>query len=154
MAVMTDGGMDRTYESMEELMKRKRIEQEQQTYGDANLGHNTPDPVAAPGGNNLAAGLGMASALSSGSDNSSPVSGALSGATAGALTGNPYAAAAGAAIGTIGAIAANKAKRKALARQIEGEKYKAIAQIQQQHGQAENAGIQNMIAGLRNAFLK
>jgi len=109
---------------------------------------------ASPGGN-------IISSLPIGSTDAGVAGGILSGAATGAAIGAPIGGAGaavgagiGVTIGTIGAIAANKAKRKALARQIEGQKNLNIAAIQQNAGQAESMGLQNMIAGLRSSFLR
>lgn len=152
---------------LNDIMKKRKQEvmfpQDQQitNFGKDQAATDAVSVSPSSGSSNLASNLGASANLvntlgagsSSGGETSAPMS-ALSGAAAGASLGGPVGAVAGAAIGTIGALAANKSKRKALARQIESSKYQAISQIQQQHGQQEVAGIQNMIAGLRSAFLR
>lgn len=146
---------------LNDIMKKRKQEvmfpQDQQVaqYGkELAAEESMPKAEVSASGPTLTQGLGAVSALANaGGSEGGPVSGALSGAAAGSLAG-PIGAGVGAAIGTIGALAANKAKRKALARQIEQQKYQAISQIQMQHGQQEAAGIQNMIAGLRSAYLR
>lgn len=110
--------------------------------------------------NSLATNLGatatLASALkgpSATAGEANPAMSALGGAAAGATLGGPVGAVAGAALGTIGALAANKSKQRALNRQIEADKFKALAEIRLSQGQQEAQGLQNVIAGLRSSFL-
>jgi hypothetical protein len=112
--------------------------------------------TTAPGGSsNLSSNLsGVAGVMNASGGSDNPASGAIGGAAAGASVGGAPGAVVGGVLGTIGALAANKAKKKALARQIEAEKFKAISEIHRSSGQQEAAGIQNMIAGLRGAFLR
>jgi len=96
----------------------------------------------------------LSSSDSSGSS-SSPLSAGLSGAATGAATGTgPVGIAVGATLGVVGAIAENKAKRKAESRRIEAEKWKAIGEIQQNSGIQQANILQNLIGSLRGSFIK
>lgn len=162
---MTDGGMDQTEPSMKLEIERRKRKLEQESYSDKDKAE-LKSPTDNTSGSNVSRGLNSSADLvnsaGGGSDTASASSGILTGAGSGAavggMVGGPMGAAVGAGvgatIGTIGALSANKAKRKALARQIESEKYKAIGEIRQAHGQQEAAGLQNMIAGLRSSFLR
>lgn len=99
-----------------------------------------------------AAGIASTGLSAIGGPKAGVASGALSGAAAGAPLG-PVGAGVGATVGLIGGLAGIRQQRKAEKRAIEVSKQKAIAQIEEQRGQKQQAALANIQAALRSAFL-
>lgn len=78
--------------------------------------------------------------------------GAVSGAAAGVGMGTPGIVG-GAAVGLIGGLAAARSARKARARQAQAQALQNISTIRQNEGAQKSQSIQNIISGLRSAFL-
>lgn len=74
---------------------------------------------------------------------------AMEGAMAGAMTGNPMAAVAGGALGLAKGLA-GQAREK---RRIESEKHKQIGENIKQTSKQKNKAIDNIMEGLRAAFI-
>jgi hypothetical protein len=88
----------------------------------------------------------------------STLSGAATGASFGAMSMNPYGVAIGAAIGAgvglVKGISGSSSKRKARRRAAMARKFEAISRIKENEGFRKQQALQNIMDGLRGAFIR